>query len=147
MVIALTGHRPGRLHNHEAEVAKWLSDVYALYNPDKVISGMAQGVDQIGATQAILAGIPLICVYPFEKNYYHPVEEEIMEKAEEVIHLFSDYSIHKNKSYWLRDKYMVDHCDMLVAVWDEIQEGGTWLTIKYAKEQGKKIIYYPFPLD
>ena len=43
----------------------------------------------------------------------------------------------------LRDEYMVEHCDILLAVWDGINIGGVWSTIQYAKKLGKPIIYFP----
>lgn len=39
-----------------------------------------------------------------------------------------------------RNKYMVDNCDILIAVWDG-SKGGTANCVNYAKKLGKKIIY------
>lgn len=38
---------------------------------------------------------------------------------------------------------MVDHCDILLAVWDGIKSGGVWSTIRKAQKAGKQIIYCP----
>ena len=38
---------------------------------------------------------------------------------------------------------MVDHCDVLLAVWDGKKIGRTWLTVKYAQSIGKEIIFFP----
>ena len=38
-----------------------------------------------------------------------------------------------------RNKGMVDKTDILFAVWDGIQKGGTWNAVKYAKETGKQV--------
>ena len=43
----------------------------------------------------------------------------------------------------VRDQYMVDHCDVLFAVWDGIKSGGVWSTIRKAHKAGKQIIYCP----
>ena len=40
-----------------------------------------------------------------------------------------------------RDRYMVDNCDVLLAVWDGIKDGGTWRTIQYAMKKKKNIIF------
>ena len=41
----------------------------------------------------------------------------------------------------IRDRFMVDNCDILLAIWDGIRAGGVWSTIQYAKSQGKPIVY------
>ena len=40
----------------------------------------------------------------------------------------------------IRNEWMVDRCDTLIAVWDESPTGGTTNCVGYAKQQGKKII-------
>ena len=106
--------------------------------PSVVYDGMAPGVDQIVATAAKELEIPIICCYPFPKKYYHPIEQWIAENNE-VIFVSLQYS--KN-AYYIRDKFMVDHADKLLCVWDGIGSGGTFLTRKYAFQQGKEIIDY-----
>ena len=41
----------------------------------------------------------------------------------------------------LRNQYMVDNSDLVLAIWNGKESGGTWNTIKYARKQGKKIQY------
>lgn len=38
-----------------------------------------------------------------------------------------------------RNRYMVDKSDLVIAVWNGKESGGTWNTIQYAKSKGKKI--------
>ena len=40
-----------------------------------------------------------------------------------------------------RNRYMVDKSDILLAIWNEKYDGGTWDTIKYARSKGKMIRY------
>lgn len=40
----------------------------------------------------------------------------------------------------IRNEYMVENCDLLIAVWDK-SDGGTANCVKYAKSQRKNIIY------
>ena len=40
-----------------------------------------------------------------------------------------------------RNEYMVDSCDILIAVWNGNKKGGTYNCIKYAEKIGKRIIY------
>ena len=38
-----------------------------------------------------------------------------------------------------RNEYMVDHSDLVFAVWNGEEKGGTWNTIRYATRRGKPI--------
>lgn len=145
MRIAVTGHRPKRLRNQQKEVKEWLSEQLNKYECTEAISGMAQGADQIFAWAAIEKNIPLICCYPYRKSFFHQEEQKILNKAKDIKFISEVYT--GNKVYWFRDKYMVDNCDLLLAVWDGIKAGGTWLTINYAQKIGKPVIFYNFKED
>lgn len=141
MKIALTGHRPERLRGHEEEVAAWINEQFKNYdNIELVYSGMARGADQIFANVAIENNIPVVCCFAYKKKEHHPEESRIVFKAKQTIFVSERYS---NEAYWKRDKYMVDNCDVLFAVWDGIEKGGTWITLDYAEKLGKPVIYIP----
>ena len=76
------------------------------------------------------------------KNFFHQEEQKILSKAKDIKFISEVYT--GNRVYWFRDKYMVDNCDLLLAVWDGIEAGGTWLTVNYARKIGKPIVYYDF---
>ena len=99
---------------------------------------MAQGADQIIAIAAKELGIPIICCYPFPKQYFYPMERWIMENNQTIF--ISPY--YSKESYYIRDCYMVDHADVLLCVWDGVGGGGTFLTRNYAIKKNKKIIDY-----
>lgn len=99
---------------------------------------MAQGADQIIAIAAKELGIPIICCYPFPKQYFHPIEQWIMENNQTIF--ISPY--YSQESYYIRDCYMVDHSDILLCIWDGVGGGGTFLTRNYAIKKNKKIIDY-----
>ena len=145
MRIAVTGHRPKRLKGQQKEVKKWLSKQLDKYECTEAISGMAQGADQIFAQVAVEKDIPLTCCYPYRKSFFHQEEQKILNKAKNIKFISEVYT--GNKAYWFRDKYMVDNCDLLLAVWDGIKAGGTWLTINYAQKIGKPVIFYNFKED
>ena len=138
MTVMVTGHRPERLRGQEKEVSAGMATLIAELKPDKAISGMAAGADQIWAIAALDGGIPLYCYFPYPRQKYHPQEEYIMERAAGKRNICSEYS---PQSYYLRDKAMVDDSDVVIAVWDGVKSGGTWKTIEYAKSQGKDIRY------
>lgn len=138
MKLAVTGHRPERLKGQEKMIAEWAEAELKRLHPSVMYVGMARGADQIIATTAKRLNIPIICCYAFPRIYYHPTEQWIMENNR-VICMSPHYS---KKSYWLRDKYMIDNADKLLCVWDGVGSGGTFITRNYAIQQGKEIIDY-----
>ena len=142
MKIALTGHRPERLKGQRVNISLWIAEQLLKYKDEieEVYCGMAQGADQIFADIAQRLEIPVICCYPYKKKKYHPKELEIIKEAKDVVYVSEEYT--GKKVYWLRDKYMVDNCDLLLAVFDGVKKGGTWITVDYANKIGKPIEYF-----
>ena len=132
MIICGTGHRPNKLGGYGQEVtdklvhtaAVWLAD----NSPKKVITGMALGWDQALALAARELAIPYICACPFvgmqdkwpqaSKNLYIDILSEAFE-----IHYVCEpgYAAWKMQK---RNEWMVDHADLVVALWDG-SSGGT----------------------
>src|SRR5690606_9600422 len=109
--------------------------IFKEFNPDAIISGMALGYDQIGAVIAIRMGIPVIAALPFkgqEKSWPEKSQKtyhKILNKCEEV-NIVSDGGYEPKKMY-LRNEYIVNNCDMLIACWDG-SKSGTGSCIDYA---------------
>ena len=153
MRVALTGHRPERLGLPEDETSKewsrirtWLEDTLFNLRTDNdelhVYSGMASGSDFLFAILGWLTKYTkLHCVLPC-KNYNssHYYYKEIKTNADEWIELSDEF--YKGCDN-VRDQYMVDHCDVLIAIWDGNKSGGVWSTIRKAQKAGKTIIYCP----
>lgn len=138
MIMAVTGHRPQRLKGQQKLIKKWAIEQLTYFHPSVIYNGMAQGADQIIAIAAKELGIPIICCYPFPKQYFHPIEQWIMENNQTIF--ISPY--YSQESYYIRDCYMVDHSDILLCIWDGVGGGGTFLTRNYAIKKNKKIIDY-----
>jgi len=149
LIYAGTGHRPDKLGGYSVEVFCCLADyagsVLSQLKPSKVISGMAIGWDQALATAAYNLEIPFIAAVPFkgqelfwrkeQQEFYH----ELLTKAEEVVIVSPGaYSAAKMQ---VRNKWMVDHADRVVALWDG-SSGGTANCIRYAKSQEKEIFNF-----
>lgn len=137
--VMVTGHRPQRLQGQEKEISKWFNDKIKELNPSVAVSGMAAGADQIWAMAVLDNYIPLECYIPYKRQFYHPQEEYITGRASAIKFICEEFS---KESYTIRDKAMVDNSDIVLAVWDGVKTGGTWNTIKYAREQGKEIYFY-----
>ena len=159
-----TGHRPKALpwKNDESDVrcAVIKSRIrYAVENLivergcEKFITGMAMGADMICA-EVVLAlknvypHVKLECAVPnraFTERW--PSEEtrrysSILTRAD-YIRFISEKKVYSVKDLMLRNIYMVDHSDIIIAVYKDGEPGGTRNTIRYAESKNKKIIIIP----
>lgn len=134
MKIAVTGHRPERIRGHEKEIYEWFKEKFAELRPSEVITGMAQGVDQIAASAARNMGLNYLCVYPYKRTILNPVEQELVESSSGVIYLSDKYF---KGCFVARDKFMVNRANGVLAVWDGIPGGGTYYTMNYASDHNK----------
>jgi uncharacterized phage-like protein YoqJ len=150
MIVAFTGHRPDKVGGYNLpnptyihicrEIEKALKEL----NPDKAISGMALGVDSYAASVCIRLNIPFIAAIPFKgqekawpqksQRAYHLL---LSKSCEQVIVCEGEYAPFKMQ---VRNQWMVDHCDVLIAIWDGTP-GGTANCINYAKAKNKQIIF------
>jgi uncharacterized phage-like protein YoqJ len=150
MIVAFTGHRPDKLGGYKLpnptyiKVCQEIESTLKELKPEKVISGMALGVDQWAAFIAHKLKIPFIAAVPFinQESKWPTASQETYQKliklAEEtVIVCEGAYSAAKMQ---IRNEWMVDHCDQLIAVWDGTP-GGTGNCVTYAKSKNKSIIY------
>lgn len=149
MTIAGTGHRPNKLGGYSQEAFDDLKIIARMYLESekiisKVISGMAIGWDQALAQAAIDANIPLVAAIPFQgqesvwndssKEYY----QYLLENSSEIVYVSSgEFS---NEKMQIRNRWMVNNCDLLVAMWNGDTSGGTYNCIQYAKSQKRRII-------
>jgi uncharacterized phage-like protein YoqJ len=149
MVIAVTGHRPDKLgkeYGMDGPISKKiyteLEKIVLQLKPTKMITGMALGVDMIFAGVAIRNNIPFVASIPFlgqeskwpkqSQNLYN----KILSKASETVVVSS--GAYANWKMQKRNEWMVDRCELLVAVWDGT-EGGTYNCVNYAVDKGVEI--------
>lgn len=136
---------------HLLEIAK--SHNNALH----VIQGMALGVDQMVAEAAFLArerglalGIKITveaavpcanhpCKWPIRSQVRY---QSILLKCDKVTMVSS--LPYTNSCMQKRNEYMVDNCDLLIAIWDG-SAGGTSNCVRYARSIGAQIeVIEPF---
>lgn len=145
--ISATGHRPDRLGGYSNQVLNRLTDLAIAYlsrsQPTKVISGMALGWDTAIALASLKLEIPLIAAVPFKGQDRKWSSDDVMryhqilkESSEIVIVSEGGYSPAKMQ---IRNVWMVDRCDHLVALWNG-SNGGTGNCVKYAQSKGIKTI-------
>ncbi len=151
MIVAGTGHRPNKLGGYSDEAFDLLVDIAIEYlqefKPDKVISGMALGWDTALAYASLTLEIPYICAIPFKgQETMWPEKSQrlyklLLSESSSVVYVcddgFANYKMQK------RNEWMVDNCDILLAMHDG-SVGGTNNCIKYAVKNNKKIVnLYP----
>lgn len=154
--VCITGHRPAKLPwgyktngikyiRYRRELKKYIKH-YIKAGYLNFISGMALGVDMDFAELVLLLkdkyNLTLECVIPCPNQTKMWTKEQIdrynniIKRADKTT-LVSDHYFHS--CMIVRNKYMVDCADTVLAVWNGEEKGGTWQTINYAKRKKKKI--------
>lgn len=146
-IICGTGHRPNKLGGYSNKIFDNLTIIamnWLIQNkPIQVISGMALGWDQALAQAAINLEIPLLAAIPC---YYQEIKwpkqsqalyYELISQAFKKILVTT--SIYNNSCMQIRNEWMVNNSDLVLAYWDGT-EGGTANCIKYANKVEKPII-------
>lgn len=156
----VTGHRPDvfpwKNHTEDARFQIFLKrieqaiDTALLSHARRFVCGNALGVDTWTA-QLVLekrnfdSDIYLEVALPFLSHNcsFHSCLN-IQEQAD-LTHVVSTKKCRK-AAFFQRDEYMVDHSDMIIAVYDDQmpRKGGTQRTLAMAKEKGLKIIQVPW---
>lgn len=151
MKITITGHRPDKLDNdytYQSELSKKiikvLQEQIELLKPTEMISGMALGIDTIWAVLAIKNKIPLHASIPCEEHSgkWPKPSQDLYRK---LLRYSKCEAVLVSEGYYTpgcmqkRNEYMVDRCDMLIAVWDGTP-GGTANCVRYAEKVDKVIL-------
>lgn len=149
MKISITGHQ----NIGDKEVVNWVKKelrriIKDLGNITNSYSSLAVGADQIFAEIMINSNINLTAVIPCE-GYRNTFENDtvkdydiLLRKAEDVIVL--DYSEPSEKAFYEAGKYVLNNCDILIAVWNGQKArglGGTGDIVELAKKSRKKIFH------
>ena len=158
-VCCCTGHRPqkfpfdydGDNERYNAYIKELKSKIeYAITerNITHFISGMALGVDLDFAELVLYfkdtkyKTVTLECAIPCPNQTIKWTEKDklryndILKRADTVTLLSDRYD---RDCMLKRNRFMVDKSQMLIAVFNGIEQGGTWYTIKYAKSKNKLI--------
>ena len=146
-IIAVTGHRPDKLGGYGIDGmmrrGRLALKVLEQEKPDTVLTGMAVGWDQAIASACIVLGIEYIACIPFvgqEKMW--PVESQnsyaqLLACAYDII--IVSPGIFTAKKMQVRNQFMVDRCNKLVALWDG-SDGGTANCVRYAAKKHVPVV-------
>lgn len=151
MIIAVTGHRPPKLGNEwdgigpiSDTLRETFNTILDTYKPERILSGMALGVDMLWAETGIEKSIPVTACIPCkgQSTVWRPDSRERYETilAHPCVtrNLLNPLPYHPGLMH-SRNIWMIDHSDMLVAVWDG-SRGGTSHCVTYAKSKDTPIV-------
>ena len=157
MICCVTGHRPNgfpftrsQADRSYAEYMEMLSKTIEelIQNGySHFITGMAEGADLDFALlvlrhKEIYPHIVLEAALPYpipSGNHINSAVQErvaILERCDTVQEVSPAY--HRG-CMQKRNIYMVDKADLILAIWNGTEKGGTWNTIRYAHQQDKPI--------
>jgi len=111
------------------------------------ISGFAAGVDlmfaEIIADLKSSHAITLEAAIPYPGRMKTPdMTFQRLIRACDIINVHS--AGYSKKCYMVRNRYMVDHSSLVIAVYDGRKTGGTAATVRYAAKLGRLIKQIPF---
>lgn len=147
MIVAGTGHRPDKLGGYTKAVNDKLRSLAITSlrktKATEVISGGALGWDRALAWAALDYKLPLTLALPFEMFWSKWPDDSVrelhmqIEAADKVVYVCDPgYAPWKMQQ---RNKWMVDHCDTVLALWNGT-DGGTANCVRYAEKQNKPIV-------
>ena len=124
-------------------IEKLIADGYTDF-----LSGMAEGVDT-WAVEIVLVlrekktALTLHCILPCREQADKWCDSArqryriILDQADSIVYVNRAYC----KNCMLeRNRFLVDHADLLLAVYNGERRGGTAATVRYARKQGKEIL-------
>ena len=149
-----TGHRPDAFsfgYNEEAASCRLLKATLKMHIVRAIgngfshfVSGMAQGVDLwcaeiVAELKREYPKITLEAAIPYEGHGKGWAKEQkaryekvlaACDKVSVISPRYTRYCMHE------RNRYMIDHASLCIAVYNGSVKGGTAYTVRYAKEQG-----------
>ena len=151
----ITGHRdvPDKEINSikkalNKEIKKAVKDGFTVF-----LSGFADGVDQYFAEivlelQKENRNLKLIAVLPYRgrvKGLNHRVQTRaLLSACSEMVVIQEEY---QPNVYLQRNRYLVEHSDRVIAVYDGREKGGTVKTIRFAHRLQKELREIPVGLN
>jgi hypothetical protein len=160
VVIGVTGHRklgsaPSFANDLKTAIER-ISQVMPRFKKTllqfTILSPLAEGADRMVVREILrIPNSVLEVILPFEKDDYvkdfkttksKAEFEELLSHAKSIKVL--PYKDNRNEAYAQVGLYVVDHCDVLIALWNGLPaagRGGTQEVVKYAKEIKRPLIW------
>jgi uncharacterized phage-like protein YoqJ len=155
MILAVTGHRPPKAGGYNVPnpvmmgIGNTIRSDFARLAPERVLTGMALGVDQWVAWVCMEMDIPFTAVIPcqnFSTRWPAHAQAEYQHLIDHAAdRIFVSRDVYTPGCLMQRNKWLVNNCDTLYAVWNGVPDGGTYSTIRYAQRQGRRLEHASVP--
>jgi hypothetical protein len=150
--LGVTGHR-SLAAGTERTIGDVLREVRRIAGPARlrVLSSLAVGADQVVARRALELGAEIWAVLPLPRREYEEdfadqaartELERLLSLATEVVELPAAHQ--RPEAYVAAGRWVVDHSDLLLAVWDggaARGSGGTAEIVAYARRRGAPLAW------
>lgn len=158
----VTGHRPAGLADADLDLLRdRIRDALATIveaapaAPLVVVSPLAEGADRLIAHEAVSAGFRLDCVLPFPRDDYardftaaatRSEYYALLESASRIVELRGSRATPeaRDASYMAAGEHVVEHADVIVAIWDGAEargSGGTGDVVALALARSLPILW------
>lgn len=144
MILAGTGHRPNKLGGYYAQAEedlRWFATRFLKDGPaTHVVTGMAQGWDTALAVACVRLCIPFTAAVPFDgqdarwPSGVRDLYAKLLAQASRVV--VCSPGGYSPKAMQIRNEWMVDNCDQVVALWNGTP-GGTSNCVRYCESVGR----------
>jgi hypothetical protein len=148
--IGVSGHRfLAEIPKLQTGIDRALAHIDSIFphQPWAILSSLAEGADRLVVERVLLSrpDARLIVPLPLEQSEYLKDFEpgasvaqflSLLHRAAEVIPPLAVLS--RSEGYWAAGKYMLDHCDVLVTLWDgqgAQGQGGTGEMVAIARQR------------
>ena len=158
--VALTGHRPYKIFTHdpyaETNYQKLVSfcmlilpELLVIFGAYRVTSGMALGFDQAFAEAAQEFTVPVMAAVPFEgQERLWPASSQKrynrLKAGCKKVHVCTEVDLENYgevaEALRYRNTVMITHCDVVLALYNGDQSGGTAHAVRSAQAAGKEVI-------
>ena len=150
MILGSTGHRPQKLLRYWSRdknlLLSRLTDlavaVLSHQQPDKVVCGVALGWEMALALAALKLKIDLIVALPCldQSARWNKKQQRTYDSILDQATIGYNPPIPcSSKAMYPRNRWIVDHCSYFIILWNGESNGGTFQTLNYAKQKGKRV--------